>query len=128
MNAKKVWIKDAIGPKLSDFWSTEVSSSEICLRENDFRDAVCYIPEEVFIKRESELLNEIDELEQLVKELNECCEFYVENREEYLINIPEEHKKHGFELFVDMGTVSYLSGNIARQTLERNKEILERIL
>jgi hypothetical protein len=73
--------------------------------------------------RISKLGQEIQKLKADREVLLECVKWYEENAEGYTVNLSDEHKKHGFDLFVDMQTVEYLSGNKAIEALKSIGEI-----
>ena len=68
---RKLWIKKPADRKGYSFWETEVSDDENCLREDDFKDSVCFIP----LVRFSELDDKIQSLEKQLSDMSEVFNF-----------------------------------------------------
>jgi len=45
---RKLWIKKPSEMNGYSFWETEVSDDENCLMEDDFKNAICFVPEARF--------------------------------------------------------------------------------
>lgn len=52
---RKIWIKKPCEPKGYSFWESELSDDENCLREEDFKNAICFVPEARFKELEEKL-------------------------------------------------------------------------
>lgn len=61
---RKIWIKKPAEPKGYSFWDSELSDDENCLREDDFKNSVCFVPEARFNELEAKLKVAVEALEE----------------------------------------------------------------
>ena len=61
---RKLWIKKPCDRKGYSFWETEVSDDEHCLREDDFKNSVCFVPEARYRELELEQVRHIEIIEE----------------------------------------------------------------
>lgn len=60
---RKIWVKKPAEPKGYSFWDSELSDDENCLREDDFKNSVCFVPEARFNELEAKLKVAVEALE-----------------------------------------------------------------
>jgi hypothetical protein len=95
---RKLWIKKPSDRNGYSFWDTEVSDDENCLREDDFNNLICFVPESRYKHLESQV--------KMLKETNSELETKVDELEREL---EQQRFNNKHNLSIDQGVADRMA-------------------